>query len=207
MSLSPCSAFSPPPDVFRIMRWASALRTVPLVVYPVIVYVALQYVDAKYLGAALLAVLLLRHRRQARGVAQGLGPVAAGVLGVMALFAAAVWWRNDEILLRMYPALLNLSGLAMFGYTLRFAPSMVERFARLQQDPLPAGAARYTRRVTWLWCGFFLINSFIAGYTALFATREVWVLYNGLIAYGLMGILFVGEWLVRRRFIAAEATR
>jgi len=28
---------------------------------------------------------------------------------------------------------------------------------------------------------------------------EIWALYNGLISYGLMGLLFAGEWLVRRR--------
>jgi len=189
------------------MRWASALRLVPLVAYPLVVYIALEYVDAKYLGVALLVVLLLRHRNRARGLTGGLGPVGGVVVGVMVLFAAGVWWRNDEILLRMYPALLNLSGLALFGYTLRHPPSMIERFARLQQDPLPPFAVPYTRRVTWVWCGFFLMNSFIAGYTALFTSREVWALYNGLIAYGLMGILFLGEWLVRRRFIAAEVAR
>jgi len=26
-----------------------------------------------------------------------------------------------------------------------------------------------------------------------------WTLYTGLIAYGLMGLLFAGEWLVRQR--------
>jgi len=189
------------------MVWVSALRTVPLIIYPIIVYVALQYVDAKYLGVALLAVLILRHRRQARGMAVGLGPVAAGVLSLMTLFAIAVWWRNDETLLRMYPSLLNLSGLAVFGYTLFSPPSMIERFARLQHGELSARAISYTRRVTYIWCGFFLANACIAAYTALFATREVWALYNGLVAYGLMGILFAGEWLVRRRFIAAEAAR
>jgi uncharacterized membrane protein len=189
------------------MRWLSALRTVPLVIYPLIVYAALEYVDPKFLGVALLAVLLLRHRHQARGLARGLGHVAAVALGAMVIFAAAVWWRNEESLLRMYPVLLNLSGLALFGYTLRHPPSMIERFARLQHGPSIPVAVRYTRRVTWLWCGFFLLNSFIAGWTALFATREVWVLYNGVIAYGLMGVLFLGEWLVRRRFIDAEMAR
>jgi uncharacterized membrane protein len=45
---------------------------------------------------------------------------------------------------------------------------------------------------------FLLCNGAIALYTALVSSREVWALYNGLIAYGLMGAMFAGEWLVRR---------
>jgi uncharacterized membrane protein len=35
--------------------------------------------------------------------------------------------------------------------------------------------------------------------TSLWASTEVWALYNGLIAYLLMALLFAGEWLVRQR--------
>ena len=31
----------------------------------------------------------------------------------------------------------------------------------------------------------------------MYATQEVWALYNGLITYVLMAFLFVGEWGVR----------
>jgi uncharacterized membrane protein len=33
----------------------------------------------------------------------------------------------------------------------------------------------------------------------LWAPLSWWTLYNGLIAYFIMGILFAGEWLLRRR--------
>jgi uncharacterized membrane protein len=57
---------------------------------------------------------------------------------------------------------------------------------------------RYTFRITQIWCAFFLINGTLAAYTALFTSRAAWALYNGLIAYLLMGALFAGEWLYRR---------
>ncbi|WP_223486976.1 hypothetical protein [Stenotrophomonas indicatrix] len=34
---------------------------------------------------------------------------------------------------------------------------------------------------------------------------DVWMLYNGMLAYVMMGLLFGGEWLVRRRVKAAHA--
>jgi uncharacterized membrane protein len=45
---------------------------------------------------------------------------------------------------------------------------------------------------------FFIGNGLIALYTALFASFDAWALYNGAIAYGLIGLLFGGEWLFRR---------
>ena len=45
----------------------------------------------------------------------------------------------------------------------------------------------------------FLINGAIATYTALWTTEEVWMMYNGMIAYFLMGLLAGGEWLIRQK--------
>jgi uncharacterized membrane protein len=75
---------------------------------------------------------------------------------------------------------------------------MIERIARIREPNLPDAAVRYTRIVTEVWCLFFVLNA-VALYTALAADIEVWALYNGVIAYVLMGLLFAGEYLVRRR--------
>lgn len=189
------------------MRWGLVIRTAPFVVYPLVVYVALEYVEAKYLGVVLLALLALRHRGATRRLINGLSAPGWIALALVSLFAFAVWWFNNELLLRTYPALLNLFGLSVFAYTLYNPPSMIERFARLHDDALSAATIRYTERVTWVWCGFFVLNGTIAAYTAVYATRELWALYNGFIAYCLMGALFLGEWLVRRHFVTREAAR
>ena len=62
----------------------------------------------------------------------------------------------------------------------------------------------YSRKVTQLWCGFFIVNGAIAAYTAVLASRETWAWYNGGVAYALMGLLFVGEWLYRRQHVGAS---
>ncbi|MEL2256273.1 hypothetical protein AAER79_32680, partial [Klebsiella pneumoniae] len=53
--------------------------------------------------------------------------------------------------------------------------------------------------VTQVWCGFFIINGAIALFTVLHADISLWTLWNGMIAYLLMGTLMAGEWLVRQR--------
>ena len=76
---------------------------------------------------------------------------------------------------------------------------MIERLARLQHPDLPPEGVIYTRRVTQVWCAFFIINGAMALSTALWASLEIWSLYNGLIAYVLMGGLFAAEYLVRMK--------
>jgi len=111
-------------------------------------------------------------------------------VGLVALY-------DHELSVRLYPALMNASMLAAFAQTLWRGPSMIERFARLAEPNLPESGVRYTRLVTWVWVVFFIVNGAIAAWTAFYADWPLWTLYNGLIAYIAMGVLFAGEWLVR----------
>ena len=77
-------------------------------------------------------------------------------------------------------------------------PSRSRRIARSANHDVSGAATRYMRQVTWVWCGFFIANGAAALYTTLFASMEAWALYNGLIAYILIGALLAGEYLVRR---------
>ncbi|MET3132932.1 putative membrane protein [Oxalobacteraceae bacterium GrIS 1.11] len=119
--------------------------------------------------------------------------------GALALVACAVW-SNLLLPLKLYPVLVNCALLAAFGYSLWAPPSVVERLARLREPDFPPAAVAYTRRVTQVWCLFFIFNGAVALGTALWASDALWSLYTGVIAYVLMGILFGAEWLVRRRF-------
>jgi uncharacterized membrane protein len=94
--------------------------------------------------------------------------------------------------------------LLLFGISLKNPPSMVERFARLREPDLPSAGVIYTRRVTQIWCAFFIANGSLAAYTAMYSSREIWALYNGFIAYLLMGAMFSVEWLVRRYHLSRD---
>lgn len=167
--------------------------------YPALIFVGLQYLDARTLGILVLIALALRYRNQVRGLTRGLSGapwVAAGIPAVVGLAAVAA---NSESLLRLYPASISAGLLLLFAVSLIRPPTMIERIARVRESDLPAEGVRYTRRVTEVWCLFFVVNGTAAIYTALWTSREVWALYNGLIAYILIGALVLGERLVRRR--------
>lgn len=119
--------------------------------------------------------------------------------GTLLLFILAVW-SNVLLPLKLYPVLVNAALLSAFAYSLISPPSMIERFVRIREPNLPMRAINYTRRVTQVWCVFFAANGTIALMTALWASPAIWTLYNGLIAYLIMGFLFAGEYVVRWHF-------
>jgi uncharacterized membrane protein len=119
------------------------------------------------------------------------------VLGAFAL-AAVTGIFNASWPLHWYPVFVNVSLLVLFGVTLRSGMPMVERLARLREKDLPPHAVAYTRKVTAAWCVFFAVNGLIAAATCLWASDKVWALYNGAIAYVLMGVFGGIEFLIRR---------
>ncbi len=180
------------------MLIAHVIRALIGLLYPVTVYFALRWFEPRIIAGVLAIFLLLRWKHQAAQILAGLSGVSFGILIALLLLCLAVLVVNNETLLRLYPAAINLGLLIMFCMTLWQPHTMIERFARLRHTNLPAEGIRYTRHVTYLWCLFFAGNGLAAAWTAIVASRETWALYNGFIAYLLMGTLFAGEWLLRR---------
>ena len=169
--------------------------------YPIVIFFGLRLTEPRYVALALLVILLLRQSQQARRLLASLSRLDFLMVIGLVLLAVLTALINSELLLRLYPAAVNLGMLVLFGGSLFRPPSMIERFARLGEPDFPAEAVAYTRRVTQIWCAFFVGNGALAVYTALYSSRENWALYNGCIAYVLMGVLFGGEWLFRRFFL------
>jgi len=179
------------------MRWA--LVVVLTAAYPLLVYFGLSRYEPRYLALLLAGLALLRAFASQRRE-----PFWWWAAAAAALLAAATALLNQSLPLKVYPVLVNLGLLLLFGLSLRHPPSVVERLARLTEPDLNAAGVRYTWRVTQLWCGFFVLNGGLALITALWADERIWALYNGLIAYALMGALMGGEWLVRRKVRARQ---
>ncbi|HEY1181967.1 MAG TPA: hypothetical protein VN066_08830 [Rhodocyclaceae bacterium] len=174
--------------------------------YPLLIYFGLHVLQPRYVALLLAAGLLLRRRRQMQRFMADLTRLDQTILFCLLGLAGLTAVVNSELLLRLYPAAVATGVLLLFATSLHAPPSMIERFARLQQPDLPPEGVRYTRKVTQVWCAFLALNSLTALYTALFSSREVWSLYNGLIAYVLMGALFAGEWLVRKYIVKPQVS-
>lgn len=175
------------------MLW-NVLTGALTLLYPLAIWLGHGSVEPRWLAG--LLVLTVATRLPSLALNPTARWSAAGALLLVALAVAS----NAVLPLKLYPVLVNGAMLVAFGLTLVAGPSMIERLARLREPDLPPAAVRYTRRVTQAWCVFFVINGALALATALFASEAVWSLYNGVIAYLLMGAMFGGEYLLRMRF-------
>ncbi|GFM61822.1 membrane protein [Pseudomonas cichorii] len=125
--------------------------------------------------------------------------------GTLAMATAAIAFclllglLDSPLLLRWYPVLISLFMLCLFGSSLMYGMPLVERMARLKEPELPEVAVRYTRQVNAAWCVFFMGNGLVTAALTLWAPLSWWALYTGLISYGLMGLLFAGELIIRQR--------
>lgn len=117
---------------------------------------------------------------------------------LMTAFLLIVAFTRTLQTMYWYPVIISLVMLVIFTASLFSAQSFIERLARLQTPDLPPEAIRYTRNVTQVWCGFFVFNIAVTAGLILLEQYHYWAIYSGVIAYVLMGVLFVGEWLVRR---------
>lgn len=178
--------------------------------YPALILCAWKWDTPRYVGCMLFAILWLQRWAGSGPVATSLRRLSAidwSVVGLLSCASAAIVLTNSELLLRLYPSLVNLGLLIAFGATLVRGPSMIEKFARLGNPNLPPGAVRHTLRVTQVWCAFFALNGVFSAYTALYWSRANWSLYNGAIAYLLVGVLLVAEVAWRYLVVLPRAAR
>jgi len=173
--------------------WPGLALSALALAYPFAVYYGSGHLSPRWFAAFLAALWLVRLLTRAPGLRTW--PLALAALGFCALLAVF----DQPALLHWYPVLINAGLLAVFACSLAHGMPIIERLARLVEPDLPPPAVRYTRTVTKVWALFFLANGLTAAALTLWASRECWLLYNGLIAYVLMAALFAGEWLVRQR--------
>jgi uncharacterized membrane protein len=163
------------------------------VLYPFIVYFGMDHVSTPVFGLILGGLWLVRAPALMHQ------PGGRWMLGVTLVYCAVLAFGGEESLLRFYPSLICALLLAAFGLSLRFGPPMIERIARVTEPDLPPVAVRYTRKVTWVWVAFFAVNGTASALLAAWGPLSWWTFYNGILAYSVMGVLFMGEWILRQR--------
>ncbi|MCL2441514.1 MAG: AMP-binding protein [Treponema sp.] len=98
---------------------------------------------------------------------------------------------------------MNVLFLFFFGFTLFMPQTLIYRFAVLMDKSIPGSPwnkkiAGYCRKVTIVWCCFFLLNGSFAAYTVFFGSEKLWTIYNGGIVFILMSLIFAIEYIIRK---------
>ena len=97
--------------LFPILSW---------LLYPLVIFFGLRVAEPRYVALMLVVILLLRRNRQAARLLASLSRVDLVVLGGLLLLAVSTAVSNSELLLRLYPAAVNLGMLLLFGGSLLF---------------------------------------------------------------------------------------
>ncbi len=176
----------------------TALSALVLFAYPFAVYFGINKYGLNIISGVLIAALIGRlvFAQRSKLVELKYLAMTSAIVGLALVGIGTIFKQQGWLL--YYPVVVNLSMLAVFGASLFQKQTVIERLARLQEPDLPQSGIQYTRKVTQVWCGFFISNASIALYTC-FISLEAWTIYNGLISYLLAGVLFLSEWIVRQR--------
>jgi len=165
------------------------------IAYPFIVYFTMDLLPLwtfLFLGLMVLGLRLYGTRQKLNLKLWGFGFLVVTVLFVL------LYIKSELGAVQAYPVIVSLSVASYFGFSLLFPPTAVERIARLTEPCLSPRGVAYTRRVTWIWLVFLLLNAAVSLSTILWGTMAQWTLWNGLVSYLLMGVLFIGEYIVRK---------
>ena len=202
----------------KILR---ALFYVIAAVYPILVFSLLVIfkVDTKILSLCVIAMAAAFFLSATGSRKTGNKNEKAGLdwkpfLSSVLFFAAGLFCfiTGKEFFLKLYPVVISATFLFVFGSTLFFEPNMIFRFATLADKSILGSSfeqqvKRYCKKVTIVWCCFFIFNGTMAVCTTFSdvffglspeAARNVWAIYNGGISYVLMGTLFVVEFIIRK---------
>lgn len=123
--------------------------------------------------------------------------VLTAILPVLAVWG--VYFFKGRIYFRLYPVIMSLIAFSFFFISL-FRTPVCETFARRMRGDLDEKGIRYCRKLTVVWTVFLAFNS-MASLVSVFLSPGVWAFYNGFLSYLLMGGLFLGEFIYRRRVL------
>jgi uncharacterized membrane protein len=176
-----------------------------IVAYALLVH----HVNATGQISALGAVLVLMPVL-ALGAALARSPASRGSGLFVLLTAGLIAWRawpqlerHSALLFWLQDVGLMLFLLAGFARTLRpgHKPLCVQ-FAEMMHGPLSSAHAAYARQATLAWALFFAAMAAVSTLLFFLAPLAVWSAFANFLTLPLIALMFVAEFLVRRRLLA-----
>ena len=94
---------------------------------------------------------------------------------------------------------MNFCIFSIFFSSLFAKETVIQKFAKMLDGKLSARTRKYTKKLTYIWCIFLFIN-FLVSVVTIFLPDKIWIIYNGLISYLLVGLMFAVEYPIRLNF-------
>ena len=121
-------------------------------------------------------------------------------LPIIFTFCIIITFRYTHwIVVKYYPAVVNFLIFILFFSSLFQKETVIQKLARAMEPDIKPKALEYTKKLTYVWTIFAFVN-WIISFTTVFLSETIWILYNGIISYALIGIFFAVEYVVRLKF-------
>ncbi len=157
--------------------------------------------ESDWNATALLAPMLVVIVVCAWRARQRLTAVLASA--VLALLAVQAWVGPplpQHILYLGQHVIIHLALAVLFALTLRRgAQALISRVAQQVHGTLSEGMARYTRKLTWAWCAYFVGMAALSLGLYFSAPFEVWATFANWLTPLALALMFGGEYLLRYR--------
>ena len=119
------------------------------------------------------------------------------LLPFIGMFAVIIAFHfTDWIFFKFYPPAVNLGLFVIFFSSTFQEKTVIQKIALSMEPEAKPWVLDYTRKLTYIWSAFLFLN-FLVSAATIFMSKEIWALYNGIISYILVGLLFGVEYIVR----------
>jgi uncharacterized membrane protein len=188
------------------MRWRRRLQLAAIIAF-VVAYAGLSHYANSVakthdlaVGLALGPVLAVGLLLVGRWTHVGVALLAAAAVGVALRHYWPVLEKNFSVVYLLQEGGFYSLMAASFGRSLRGPRvALCTQLADKVHGPLTPQEVAYTRRVTAAWTLFFLSITAATLGLFLFAPLRIWSLFANFCVLPLIGLMFVGEYAVRRR--------
>ena len=124
---------------------------------------------------------------------------------LLAIGLLTVLQTHELIVFKILPVIIHLTLFFLFTFSLkRNNTPVVTRIAVAIRPSLSEDEITSTRSVTIMWAVFFLAMAFVSGYLAMFSSVAIWSLFVYVISYGLITVVFLAEFKLRRRVLPEQ---
>jgi uncharacterized membrane protein len=188
------------------------------ILYPLLVFCVLVVfkLPIRYLSIGIIvfaiaySVINGRNYKGKHMAALFISPVILCVIGAVSLILD----DKSPIVIKLYPVLADIAYLTIMITSVFFPPPLayyfIDIFDKSMKTVIPKETFdRYCFKASLVWCVFFVLDGIAALITVFYGSDLIWGIYNGGITYAMMGLIFIGEFIilkkVKKKFEHTEA--
>jgi uncharacterized membrane protein len=191
--------------------------------YPVIVFLSVVVfkVEPNRLSVfiiffAVVYFVMIMSNQGKKKLLMFISPALLFLIGIVGFFLDAPFIQHlfplaagkSNYVIKFYPVLTNTAYFILFFTTIIFPPTLAFDISLLLDKRIIGTAAqkpmeRFCKNASVIWCVFFILDAIIAAFTVFVddPNNTIWVIYNGAITYGVMGIIFVTQVVLGKMLI------